>query len=302
VTASASAARTTGVRRRVSAFFYRRPKLKLGLLMLPPMGWILVVYLASLGVLLLTSLWVQDELSGRILHTFTLDNFKQLWDDPTNRIITRNTVGMAIVVTITDALLAFPLAYYMVRMASPKTRAVLFVGVLMPLWSSYLIKAYTWRLMTAYDGPINWAFGKVGLGPFHIAYSYTAMWLAFSYMWLPYMILPVYAALERVPSSFLEASSDLGGRAWITFRKVIWPLALPGIAAGSIFTFSLTLGDYVLPDLVGGNNHDFIGNVIFRFQGVAQNLPYAAAFACVPVAIVIVYLMVMKRLGAFEAL
>jgi putative spermidine/putrescine transport system permease protein len=261
-----------------------------------------VVYIAALGVLLLTSLWVQDELSGRILHTFTLDNFRQLWDDPTNRTITRNTLGMAIAVTITDALLAFPLAYYMVRLASPKMRALLFVGVLMPLWSSYLIKAYTWRLITAYDGPLNWALGKIGLGPYHIAYSYTAMWLAFSYMWLPYMILPVYAALERVPASFLEASSDLGGRAWITFRKVIWPLALPGIAAGSIFTFSLTLGDYVLPDLVGGNNHDFIGNVIFRFQGVAQNLPYAAAFACVPVVIVIAYLMLMKRLGAFEAL
>jgi putative spermidine/putrescine transport system permease protein len=302
VTASASAAGTGGVRRRLSAFLYRRRRLKLTLLLLPPMGWILVVYVAALGVLLLTSLWVEDELSGRILHTFTLDNFRQLFDDPTNRVITRNTLGMAIVVTITDALLAFPLAYYMVRMASPRMKALLFVGVLMPLWSSYLIKAYTWRLITAEDGPMNWAFGKVGLGPYHLAYTYTAMWLAFSYMWLPYMILPVYAALERVPSSFLEASSDLGGRAWITFRKVIWPLALPGVAAGSIFTFSLTLGDYVLPDLVGGNNHDFIGNVIFRFQGVAQNVPYAAAFACVPVAIVIVYLMLMKRLGAFEAL
>ena len=209
---------------------------------------------------------------------------------------------MAVAVTITDAVLAFPLAYYMVRLASPKMRALLFVGVLMPLWSSYLIKAYTWRLITLQNGPLNWSLGKVGLGPYDIAYSYTAMWLAFSYMWLPYMVLPVYAALERVPGSFLEASSDLGGRAWITFRKVIWPLALPGIAAGSIFTFSLTLGDYVLPDLVGGNNHGFIGNVIFAFQGVAQNLPFAAAFACVPVVIVIAYLMVMKRLGAFEAL
>jgi putative spermidine/putrescine transport system permease protein len=302
VTASASPARAAGVRRRLSAFLFRRRGLKLTLLLLPPLGWILLVYIAALGVLLLTSLWVEDELSGRILHTFTLDNFRQLWDDPTNRIITRNTVGMAIAVTITDALLAFPLAYYMVRMASPRMRGLLFVGVLMPLWSSYLIKACTLRVITAENGPLNWALGKVGLGPYHLAYTYTAMWLAFSYMWLPYMILPVYAALERVPSSFLEASSDLGGRAWITFRKVIWPLALPGIAAGSIFTFSLTLGDYVLPDLVGGNNHDFIGNVIFRFQGVAQNLPYAAAFACVPVVIVIGYLMLMKRLGAFEAL
>jgi putative spermidine/putrescine transport system permease protein len=172
----------------------------------------------------------------------------------------------------------------------------------MPLWSSYLIKAYTWRLITQQNGPINWTLGKAGLGPYHIAFSYTAMWLAFTYMWLPYMVLPVYAALERVPSSFLEASSDLGGRAWMTFRKVIWPLAVPGVAAGSIFTFSLTLGDYVLPDLVGGNNHDFIGNVIFQAQGLAQNLPFAAAFACVPVVIVIGYLLLMKRLGAFDAL
>jgi putative spermidine/putrescine transport system permease protein len=302
VTASAAGAAAGGARRRLSAFFYRRRPLKLGLLLLPPLAWILVIYLAALAVLLVTSLWVQDELSGRILHTWTLDNFRQLFNDPTNRIITRNTVVMAILVTVTDAAMAFPLAYFMVRFASPPLRALLFIGVLMPLWSSYLIKAYTWRLITAQNGPLNWALGKVGLGPYDIAFSYTAMWLAFSYMWLPYMILPVYAALERVPGTFLEASADLGGRAWITFRKIIWPLALPGIAAGSIFTFSLTLGDYVMPDLVGGNNHDFIGNVIFRFQGVAQDLPFAAAFACVPVVIVIAYLLVMKRLGAFEAL
>jgi len=253
-------------------------------------------------VLLLTSLWIEDELSGKIIHTYTLDNFRELWNQPVYRVITRNTLVMAIVVTITDALLAFPLAYYMVRMASRRMRALLFVGVLMPLWSSYLIKAYTWRLITSQDGPINWALGKVGLGPVDIAFSYLAMWLTFSYLWLPYMVLPVYAALERVPGTFLEASADLGGRAWITFRKIIWPLALPGIAAGSIFTFSLTLGDYVVPDLVGGNNHDFIGNVIYRFQGVAQNVPFAAAYACVPVVIVTLYLVLMKRLGAFEAL
>jgi putative spermidine/putrescine transport system permease protein len=297
VTASASPAGTAGVRRRLSAFLFRRRKLKLTLLLLPPLGWILVVYIAALAVLLLTSLWVEDELSGRILHTFTLDNFRQLWDDPTNRTITRNTVVMAIAVTITDALLAFPLAYYMVRLASPKVRALLFVGVLMPLWSSYLIKAYTWRLITAYDGPLNWALGKVGLGPYHIAYSYTAMWLAFSYMWLPYMILPVYAALERVPSSFLEASSDLGGRAWITFRKVIWPLALPGIAAGSIFTFSLTLGDYIAVGIVGGKTQ-LLANVISG--QVTLNLPLAAATSVIPLLAIILYLVAMRRTGALE--
>jgi len=293
---------SVGLRGRLSAFLYRRRPVKLLLLLAPPMSWIVIVYLAALVVLLMTSLWVEDELSGHIIHTWTLDNFRQLWDQPANRIITRNTLVMAIVVTITDAVLAFPLAYYMVRMASRRMRALLFIGVLMPLWSSYLIKAYTWRLITSQDGPINWTLGKVGLGPIDIAFSYLAMWLTFSYLWLPYMVLPVYAALERVPPSFLEASADLGGRSWITFRKIIWPLALPGIAAGSIFTFSLTLGDYVVPDLVGGNNHDFIGNVIFRFQGVAQNVPFAAAFACVPVVIVSLYLVLMKRLGAFEAL
>jgi putative spermidine/putrescine transport system permease protein len=302
MTASATSAGAAGARRRLSAFLYRRRPLKLALLLAPPLGWIVVVYLAALAVLLITSLWVEDELSGRVLHTYTFQNFRQLWNDPVNRIIVRNTVGMAIAVTVTCAAMAFPLAYYMVRLASARMRALLFVGVLMPLWSSYLIKAYTWRLITEQNGPINWTLGKVGLGPYHIAFTYTAMWLAFTYMWLPYMVLPVYAALERVPASFLEASSDLGGRAWMTFRKVIWPLAIPGVAAGSIFTFSLTLGDYVLPDLVGGNNHDFIGNVIFQSQGIAQNLPFAAAFACVPVVIVIGYLLLMKRMGAFEAL
>jgi putative spermidine/putrescine transport system permease protein len=209
---------------------------------------------------------------------------------------------MALLVTLTDMLLAFPLAYYMVRVASRRTRSLLFLGVLMPLWSSYLIKAYTWRLMTGDAGTINWAFDKVGVGPFHIAYTTTAMWLAFSYIWLPYMVLPIYAALERIPGSLLEASSDLGGRAGRTFRSVILPLALPGIAAGSIFTFSLTLGDYIMVDLVGGNKQDFLGSLIFRYQGVANDLPLAAAIALIPVAVISLYLVLVKRLGAFEAL
>jgi putative spermidine/putrescine transport system permease protein len=209
---------------------------------------------------------------------------------------------MAVLVTLTDMLLAFPLAYYMVRVASRRTRSLLFLGVLMPLWSSYLIKAYTWRLMTGDAGTINWAFDKIGVGPFHIAYTTTAMWLAFSYIWLPYMVLPIYAALERIPGSLLEASSDLGGRAGRTFRSVILPLALPGIAAGSIFTFSLTLGDYIMVDLVGGNKQDFLGSLIFRYQGVANDLPLAAAIALIPVAVITVYLVLVKRLGAFEAL
>ncbi|MDX6524200.1 MAG: putative spermidine/putrescine transport system permease protein [Gaiellales bacterium] len=289
-------------RRRLSAFFYRRRWLKLLALLVPPLGWMVIVYLAALAVLLATSLWQQDVLSGKIIHTFTWSNLQIVRHDPSIHTVTRETVQMAVLVTLTDMVLAFPLAYYMVRVASRRVRALLFVGVLMPLWSSYLIKAYTWRLMTGDDGTINWALAKIHLGPLHIAFSTTAMWLAFSYIWLPYMVLPTYAALERIPSSLIEASGDLGGRAWRTLRSVILPLALPGIAAGSIFTFSLTLGDYIMVDLVGGNKTDFIGSIIFRYQGVANDLPLAAAIALIPVVVITLYLLVVKRLGAFEAL
>jgi putative spermidine/putrescine transport system permease protein len=289
-------------RRRISAFFFRRRWLRVLTLLIPPVGWLLVIYIASLVVLLATAFWQQDVLSGQIVHTFTTDNLKTLRTDPVIREVTRRTVQMAVLVTLTDIALAFPLAYYMARIASRHMRALLFVGVLMPLWSSYLIKAYTWRLMTGDAGTINWALEKVGLGPVHIAFSQTAMWLAFSYIWLPYMVIPIYAALERIPPSLIEASSDLGGRAWRTLRNVILPLALPGIAAGSIFTFSLTLGDYIMVDLVGGNKTDYLGSLIFQYQGIANELPLAAAIALIPVAVIAVYLLIVKRLGAFEAL
>jgi putative spermidine/putrescine transport system permease protein len=300
--ATTTASAPVTARRRLSAFFYRRRWLKLVSLLVPPIGWMIVVYLAALAVLLATAVWQQDVLSGKILHTFTWDNLQYVRHDATVHKVTRDTVQMAVLVTITDIVLAFPLAYYMVRIASRRTRALLFVGVLMPLWSSYLIKAYTWRLMTGDGGTINWALAKVDLGPVHIAFSQVAMWLAFSYIWLPYMVLPIYAALERIPSSLVEASTDLGGRAWRTLRSVILPLALPGVAAGSIFTFSLTLGDYIMVDLVGGNKTDFIGSLIFRYQGVANDLPLAAAIAVIPVVVITVYLLLVKRLGAFEAL
>ena len=300
--ATPTASAPFGARRRLSAFFYRHRWLKLLALLIPPLGWIVVVYLAALVVLLATAFWQQDELSGQIIHTFTWDNVKTVKDDPTLHAVTRQTVQMAVLVTITDILLALPLAYYMARVASRGVRALLFVGVLMPLWSSYLIKAYTWRLMTGDAGTINWALDKIGLGPLHIAFTTTAMWLAFTYIWLPYMVLPIYAALSRVPGSLLEASGDLGARSWMTFRRVIVPLALPGVAAGSIFTFSLTLGDYIIPNLVGGNVHQFLGNLIFVNQGIANNLPLACAIALIPVAVIAVYLILMKRIGAFEAL
>ena len=205
---------------------------------------------------------------------------------------------IAAAVTVTDALLAFPIAFYMAKVATPRVRALLVVAVLMPLWSSYLVKVYSWRIMLQESGIVNWALDPFGLhGP---GFGNVATWLVFSYLWLPFMVLPIYAGLERIPNSMLDASGDLGGRPWITFRRVVLPLALPAVVAGSIFTFSLTLGDYITPTLVSSTQ--FIGNVVYANVGIANNLPLAAAFATVPVAIMIVYLLIARRLGAFESL
>jgi putative spermidine/putrescine transport system permease protein len=205
---------------------------------------------------------------------------------------------IAALVTLTDALLAFPIAFYMAKIAKPRTRALLVVAVLMPLWASYLVKVYSWRIMLANSGIVNWLLDPFGLsGP---GFGNVATWLVFSYLWLPFMILPIYAGLERIPNSLIDASGDLGGSAWMTFRRVIFPLAFPGVVAGSIFTFSLTLGDYITPTLVSSTQ--FIGNVVYANVGIANNLPLAAAFATVPVAIMLVYLLIARRLGAFESL
>jgi putative spermidine/putrescine transport system permease protein len=204
-------------------------------------------------------------------------------------------------VTVTDIVLAFPLAYFMARVAPSRLRAALFVAVLLPLWSSYLVRIYAWRTILAKNGALNWFLNGLGLPDSNLAYTNAAMWIVFSYVWLPFMVLPVYAALERIPDNYLEASSDLGGRSWTTFRLVILPLALPGIVAGSIFTFSLTLGDFITPALVGGAGSAFIGNVVEEYIGINGNIPFAAAFATVPVVVMGVYLIVARRLGAFEA-
>jgi putative spermidine/putrescine transport system permease protein len=205
-------------------------------------------------------------------------------------------------VTITDAVLAFPFAYFMARLASPRTRAVLFVLVLLPLWASYLARVYAWQLILNQDGLLNWATGKLGLPPANLIYTNTAMWIVFSYIWLPFMILPIYAALERIPHSYIEASRDLGAKGRRTLWSVILPLALPGVVAGSIFTFSLTLGDYITPSLVGGPSSQFIGNVVYDSVNQASNLPFGAAFAVAPVVIMGIYLVIARRLGAFDAL
>src|SRR5207237_5660153 len=232
---------------------------------------------------------------------WTFDNFRTLWESSAYRSIALRTIGIAAAVTVADALLAFPLAYFMARLASARSRTFLFVAVLLPLWSSYLVRVYIWRLILNQDGVLNWSLGKVGLPHIHLAYSNWAVWIIFSYVWLPFMILPVYGALERIPDSYLEASRDLGASAFATFRRVVLPLALPGVVAGSIFTFSLPLGDYVTPLLAGGASSQFIGNVVYDNIN-SQLPPFAAAFAAVPLAVMAVYLLIARRLGAFEAL
>jgi putative spermidine/putrescine transport system permease protein len=275
-----------------------RRRVQLGLLLSGPLGWLAVAYLGSLAVLFISAFWQLDEFSGEIVKQPTFDNFKLLWENDVYRTIAFRTIGIAALVTVTDVILAFPVALYMAKVASPRVRGLLVVGILMPLWASYLVKVYAWREILSEEGILNWALSPLGLkGP---GFGFVATWLVFSYLWLPYMILPIYAGLERIPASMLDASSDLGGRPGVTLRRVVLPLVFPAVVAGSIFTFSLTLGDYITPQLVSSTQ--FIGNVVYANVGIANNLPLAAAFATVPVFVMVVYLLVARRLGAFEAL
>jgi putative spermidine/putrescine transport system permease protein len=288
----------TGLGRRLSSFFYRHPRARLGALLAGPVGWLVIGYIGSLAVMLVAAFWQLDPFTQEIEHEWTLENFKTLFTEPVYRTITFRTVGMAAAVTVGCAVLAFPIAYYMARIASRRTRRVLVVAVLIPLWASYLVKVYTWRTILAENGVLNWMLSPFGIGG--PGYSLVGLWLVFTYLWLPYMILPIYAGLERIPPSLLEASADLGARSGSTFARVVLPLAFPAVVAGSIFTFSLTLGDYITPEVV--SSKQFIGNVIYDNIGVANNLPFAAAYAFVPIAVMIGYLYVAKRLGAFENL
>ena len=284
----------------LAASLWRRPRLQLSLLLAGPVGWLVIAYLGSLAVLFLAAFWQLDTFSGKVVHSYGIQNFETLIREGVYRSIVLRTVLIAAAVTVTDALLAFPIAFYMAKVARRRARALLVILIVMPLWSSYLVKVYSWRIILAEDGILNWALAPFGLhGP---GFGNVATWLVFSYLWLPYMILPCYAALERIPNSLLDASSDLGGGAWMTLRRVVLPLGLPGVVAGSIFTFSLTLGDYITPVLVGGAGSTFIGNVVYSNVGIANNVPFAAALATVPVAIMAVYLLIARRLGAFEAL
>ena len=286
--------------RRISAFLFRHRRAKLGLSLGPPLAWFLVIYLGSLALLLATAFWHLDVLTSEVVRGFSLTNFQTLSDNDVYRTITLRTTGIAAAVTVADIVLAFPLAYYAARLATPRVRNTLLIAVVLPLWANYLVRVFAWRIILTRNGLLNWFAELTGIGSLQIGNSNWAVWLAFVYLWLPFVVLPVYGALERVPESFLEASGDLGARGWTTFRRVVFPLVLPGIVAGSIFSFSLTLGDYITPELVGSTQ--FIGNVIYDNVGVAGNRPLAAAFALVPVAIMAAYLMGAKRAGAFEAL
>jgi len=298
---------------RISAFFHRHPRLKLALMLAPPLIWLGVVYLGSLGALLVQSFYRLDDFSGTVVREFTLHTWESL-NTGSNRDIVGRTVTMAAATTVLCAILAYPIAYFMAHYARPALKTALFIAVLVPLWSSYLVRVYSWKLILAKDGVMPWFAGKLGLGfvidglldlpswggP-SLSTSRVGQLMVFTYIWLPFMILPLEAALERVPRSYLDASGDLGAQPGTTFRKVIWPLALPGLVAGSLFTFSLTLGDYIIPQVIGDSRFS-IGLAIYTYQGASGNLPLAAAFTVVPIAIMGVYLLIARRLGAFEAL
>jgi putative spermidine/putrescine transport system permease protein len=299
--------------RRALTYLYNHPNLTLALLLIPPMLWLLVVYLGSIGALLVQSFYYIDDFSGVIIRQFSLRTYGELFT-PSNIDIFVRTAGMAAAVTVASALIAFPLAYYMARYASPRARGLLYLAVMIPLWSSYVVRVYAWKLILADEGVITWFFNGLGIGgvldallaiPFiggrTLSFSLLGMFIVFVYIWLPYMILPINAALERVPKSLIEASGDLGAKPGYTFRKVILPLAFPGVVAGSIFTFSLTLGDYIIPSIIGDSSF-FIGRVVYVQQGTAGNIPLAAALTVVPIVIMIAYLLLARRLGAFDAL
>jgi putative spermidine/putrescine transport system permease protein len=300
--------------RRLSTFLYRHAGLLTLLLLAPPLLWLGVIYLGSLFALLIQSFFAFDDFTGQVVYELTLRSYVELLGNPANLDIILRTVTMAAAVTVGAALIGFPIAYMMAHYASGRVKALFYLAVMLPLWSSYLVRVYAWKLILAKEGIISWAFAEANLtwlldgvlalpvigGP-SLSVSYLGMFLVFTYIWLPFMILPIQAALERVPKNLIEASADLGARPFTTFRAVILPLAFPGVVAGSIFTFSLTLGDYIIPYIIGTSRF-FIGQAVYVQQGTAGNIPLAAAFSVVPIVIMAVYLTIAKRLGAFDAL
>jgi putative spermidine/putrescine transport system permease protein len=288
------------LRHRAGIVLHRYPSARLALLLGPVLIWMLVIFLGSLGLLLITSFWRQDSITGAIVQNWSLTNYQFLVQVDVYRTIAIRTVGIALAVTVTDIILAIPIAYYAARIASRRVRTFLLLSMVLPLWSSYLVRVYAWRTILSGDGVLNWSLHQLHLGSVNLGFSRWSLWIVFSYLWLPYVTLPVYAALERIPNSLIEASTDLGARWITTFRRVILPIALPGMVAGSIFAFSLTLGDYIAPSMVGDT--EFIGNVIYQAVGIANNIPFAAAYAIVPALVMGVYLLIARQLKAFEAL
>jgi putative spermidine/putrescine transport system permease protein len=299
--------------RSLSDIFYRKPAFLTLLLLAPPLLWIGIVYIGSLFALLLQSFYHLDDFSGTVIHEFTLSTYGQLLE-PSNLMTIARTITMAAIVTLASAIVSFPIAYYAARYARGKAKALFYLAVMMPLWSSYLVKVYAWKLILAKEGIITWIANALHLGWLldvvlstpviggsSLSFSYIGTFLVFLYIWLPYMILPMQAALERVPKNYIEAAADLGADSKQTFRTVIMPLAMPGVIAGSIFTFSLTLGDYIIPQIIG-NSRPFIGQTVYTLQGTAGDIPLAAAFAVVPMLIMGIYLALAKRAGAFDAL
>ncbi len=299
--------------KRISTYLYLHPGLALALMLVPPMVWFVVVYLGSLMSLLVNSFYYLDDFTGKIVQQFTLRTYAELFT-PTNLDIFARTTAMAAAVTLASAMLAFPLAYYAARFASPRIKTLLYMAVTLPLWSSYLVRVYSWKLILAQEGVISWFAHVLYLdalldwylklpvvgGP-SLSVSATGVFLVFVYIWLPYMILPIQTALERVPKSLLEASSDLGATPAQTFRTVLLPLAFPGVVAGSIFTFSLSLGDFIVPSMFGNSSY-YIGKAVLSYQGTSGNMPLAAAFTMGPIVIMIAYLLIARKLGAFDAL
>lgn len=288
---------SAGVGRRTSAFLFRHPRMRLVLLAFLPLAFLVVAYLGSLFLLLVNAFWSTNSFTGDIVRTWTLDNFQTLFQQDVYRIVTGRTLTAALAVTVVDALIALPIAFYMAKVASPRLQKLLVIAVLTPLWASYLVKAYAWRTVFATDGIVDWLLAPVGgSSP---GYGYWTAVITLGYLWLPYMILPIYASLERLPSSLLDASADLGAHTMRTLRSVVLPIIFPGIVAGSIFTFSLTMGDYIAVQIVGGKV-TFLGNVVYA--NVTYNLPLAAALSIVPVVVILLYLSLVRRSGALREL
>jgi len=287
------------VARKGSAFLATHPRARLAFLLTAPLFWLVVVYIVALALLLVTAFWSVDSFTGEITTEFTLDNIIEVVTGSLYQVVTLRTLGVALLVTLVDVLLALPIAFYMAKVASPRMQRVLVIMVLTPLWASYLVKAYAWRSVLSQDGILEWLVAP--FGGHTPGYGLPATIITLSYLWLPYVILPIYAGLERVPDSLLEASGDLGGKTWPTLRLVVLPLIFPAIIAGTIFSFSLSLGDYITVNIVGGASQ-MLGNLVYTNVGAANNLPLASAIALIPIVIIFGYLFLVRRTGALDNL